>query len=118
MGIGEIEFRSALVFRDRRMVPGLFRDRAWGLAWAFRRGAPKQRRRSAARQTLIFADDLELSVRVSAFGGKFDKMQVRGEMNNREHNMFGYLLTMLGALITVGCTLIAVVTLAEKLMSQ
>jgi hypothetical protein len=32
--------------------------------------------------------------------------------------MFGYLVTTLGALIAVGCTVIAVVTLAEKLLSQ
>jgi hypothetical protein len=32
--------------------------------------------------------------------------------------MFGYQVATLGALIAVGCTIIAVVTLVEKLLSQ
>jgi len=35
-----------------------------------------------------------------------------------EGNMSGIWVTMVGALIVTGCTLVAVWTLAEKLMSQ
>jgi hypothetical protein len=45
---------------------------------------------------------------------KHDKMQVSG-MDDRDDNMLGYYV---GTLIAVGCTIIAVVTLAEKLLSQ
>ncbi len=41
-----------------------------------------------------------------------------GEMDNREDNMVGSNVAAVGALIAIGCTIIAVVTLAEKLMSQ
>ena len=39
-------------------------------------------------------------------------------MDDKENNMFAYKVWAVGALIALGCTIIAVVTLAEKLMSQ
>jgi hypothetical protein len=47
-------------------------------------------------------------------------MEVRGlgEMGDTEDTMFAYKVWAVGALIAIGCTMIAVVTLAEKLMSQ
>jgi hypothetical protein len=39
-------------------------------------------------------------------------------MDDREDKMVGYQVAAVGSLIAVGCTLIAVWTLAEKLMSQ
>jgi hypothetical protein len=39
-------------------------------------------------------------------------------MDDREDNMSAYSVVVLGVLIVVGCTLIAIWTLAEKLLSQ
>ena len=38
--------------------------------------------------------------------------------DNMDDNMPGYLMTMIGALFVTACTLVALWTLAEKLMSQ
>jgi hypothetical protein len=39
-------------------------------------------------------------------------------MDDREDDMVGYQVMAVGAIITIGCTLIATVTLVEKLMAQ
>jgi hypothetical protein len=39
-------------------------------------------------------------------------------MDDREDKMVGYRVAAVGSLIAIGCTIIAVVTLAEKLLSQ